>query len=328
MNNDNAPFLKKSLVLAVSILLIMPLATSLQARSLIFQSSSSTAGSSAGSAGSANESVSQLSTKPLPGAQDSESVAVQTTAQGLPSSTGSFSANQSASANSELFFMLEQLQQEVNTLRGIVEEQGHELRMLKQSSRDRYVDMDARVLDLTKRVSEVTKGGQMMPSNSNSSVSAVSAVQVNNEGVTGKPVVSAPVSTTQVAKTREPTKAENDAYASAYTFIKDKKFDDAILALFSYTENYPDSPLLPNVYYWLGEVYLATSKLEQAKTSFTLVMTAYPDNSKVSDAHYKLAVTHDRLGQKDQAKQMLMDVQKKYPNTSAAKLAASYTLSP
>jgi tol-pal system protein YbgF len=244
--------------------------------------------------------------------------------------------NNAVSAGSELFFMLEQLQQEVNSLRGIIEEQGHELRLLKQSSRDRYLDIDSRVLDLTKRVSEMTKQGLSSAVGSTKATAEVPKVPMSTNSpamATTLPAVVADnskpkASTPEAGVKREASKAENDAYSHAYKLIMDKKFDDAILSLFTYTENFPDSPLLPNVYYWLGEVYLATEKLEQAKTSFSLVMTAYPDSAKVSDSLYKLAVTLDRLGQKEQAKQYLAQVKKNYPDSSAAKLAASYSLIP
>lgn len=234
----------------------------------------------------------------------------------------------SNSANSELFFMIEQLQKEVNSLRGLLEEQGHELRMLKQSSRDRYLDIDTRVLDLTKRMSISLANNSETDFVSNQPIST-DPLSVNEASLKPNiresrkviPVVAEPI------KEREPTKAETDDYQKAYAFIKNKQYDDSILALFAYTENYPDSPLLANVYYWLGEVYLATSKYEQAKTSFSLVVSAYPNSQKVSDSLYKLAVTSDFLGDKGQAEQYINDVLQRYPESNAAKLAKAYKVS-
>lgn len=237
----------------------------------------------------------------------------------------------SSSANSELFFMIEQLQQEVNSLRGLLEEQGHELRMLKQSSKDRYLDLDTRVLDLTKRLSgssspALTNERLLIDPQVSTSDSFKAPTSSSQQIPTAKekPVKIVPVAP---LKEREPTKAEADDYQKAYAFIKNKQYDESILALFAYTENYPDSPLTPNVYYWLGEVYLAQSKFEQAKTSFSLVVSAYPNSQKVSDSLYKLAVTLDALGDKASAKQYLKDVQLSYPDSSAAKLASAYKVS-
>lgn len=322
MNKQKSKINKKMAFGAFSLVSVCVLSFSVNARTLVFQSSGNSQPTNSSSS-AATQDQAPVYSEPL---INNPAAAV-------------INPDVSASANNELFFMLEQLQQEVNTLRGIIEEQGHELRVLKQNSRDRYVDLDSRVLDLTKRVSgnvnnaatvsgAVSAGASTVSGGAAPGSSAVSGTAANNkkQGT----VAATPIQSNELTAStqREPTKAENDAYNAAYAFIKEKKFDDAILALFSYTESFPDSPLLPNVYYWLGEVYLATSKLEQAKTSFSLVMTAYPDNPKVSDALYKLAVTLDRLGEKAQAKQYLSEVRKKYPNTSAAKLAESYTLTP
>lgn len=293
--------------------MLLFIALSVEARTLIFQSGSN---DSAAKTTSASVSAENSSLAPL------SSSASQNTSVTDDASYGVSLPN---SANSELFFMIEQLQQEVNTLRGTIEEQGHELRMLKQSSRDRYVDIDSRVLDLTKRVSDLAGNSLQVPQTA-AQLNTSSTPAPQNSAASG--VSNAPVTTKAAIVVRDPTKAENDAYNDAYALIKEKKFDDAILSLFSYTENFPDSPLLPNVYYWLGEVYLATSKLEQAKTSFTFVITAYPDSPKASDTLYKLAVTLDRLGQKQEAEQYLAEVLQKFPESSAAKLAAAYKLNP
>lgn len=237
----------------------------------------------------------------------------------------------SNSANSELFFMIEQLQQEVNALRGLLEEQGHELRMLKQSGKDRYLDLDTRVLDLTKRLSgssspAMTNEGKLIDTQG-STLDTFKAPVSSSQPVSAAKDKSAKIVPVASIKEREPTKAETDDYQKAYAFIKNKQYDESILALFAYTENYPDSPLTANVYYWLGEVYLALSKFEQAKTSFSLVVSAYPNSQKVSDSLYKLAVTLDALGDKASAKQYLKDVQLNYPGSSAAKLASAYKVS-
>lgn len=49
------------------------------------------------------------------------------------------------SAQGELFLQLQQLQDEVSRLRGMVEEQQYEIRQLKQESLDRYKELDGRL---------------------------------------------------------------------------------------------------------------------------------------------------------------------------------------
>lgn len=48
----------------------------------------------------------------------------------------------------ELFNAIQSLQQEVMQLRGLVEEQAHELSRLQQQSIERYIDLDRRIVIL------------------------------------------------------------------------------------------------------------------------------------------------------------------------------------
>src|SRR5690606_37040230 len=50
-----------------------------------------------------------------------------------------------ANFGGDMFMQLQTLQQEVMTLRGIVEEQNHQIEALKQQSLDRYNDLDRRI---------------------------------------------------------------------------------------------------------------------------------------------------------------------------------------
>ena len=78
------------------------------------------------------------------------------------SSTPAYQNNQSAArqqtsgnqGNAELFFMIERLQQEVRSLRGELEEQRHQLDRLTQQSRERYIDLDQRLLELAEQQSQ------------------------------------------------------------------------------------------------------------------------------------------------------------------------------
>ena len=50
-----------------------------------------------------------------------------------------------ANSQGELFYQLQLLQQEVMQLRGLVEEQSHQLQKLKQQGMERYIDVDRRL---------------------------------------------------------------------------------------------------------------------------------------------------------------------------------------
>lgn len=206
-------------------------------------------------------------------------------------------------ANAELFYMIQQLQGEVRRLQGRVEEQQNLIDRLTKQSRDRYIDLDQRILKLSEKVAEPPATN---PDTSDSNAGGGSS------GVKTKIY-------------RQPSDEERSAYEKVQTLIhQDKNYDQAINGLYDFIDKYKEGDLTVNAYYWLGEVYLVENQLEQARQAFTIVATRYGDHRKASDAVYKLGVTLDRLGNKDQARSRMETVVEDYPGTSAAKLAQKY----
>jgi tol-pal system protein YbgF len=239
-----------------------------------------------------------------------------------------------ASVSSELFFMVEQLTQEVMTLRGLVEEQGYMLSQLQSAGKDRYAEIDRRLLDLTQRVSVLessTGSSGRVLSDAKPSVkpSSAQSVPLSGGGSTVVPessIASEVVPVVTVAAREGVTESQKVEYQRAYNFVKEKDFPKAIDALHEYVEKYPDGDLTGNAFYWLGEVYLALPKLEQAKQAFTIVVKTFPGHRKLADAMYKLAVAHDRLQEPAEAEVYLKRVQEEYPSSTAARLARNYAL--
>jgi len=224
------------------------------------------------------------------------------------------------SANAELFFMIEQLKQEVSELRGLVEQQAFQLRNLEVAGKRRYQDLDARVLAISQQlgapgtsapaaVSHVPAGS--LPSK----LPEAGIVPAAGQAESAPAVASPPVSEEQ-----------KQAYAKAYSLVKQKSFEEAVDSLHSYIERYPEGELTGNAYYWLGEVYLVLPKLEQAKQSFMIVVKTFPGHRKVADSMFKLAVTYDRLLDPVNSEKYLELVQKSFPNSTASKLAKSYKI--
>ena len=243
-------------------------------------------------------------------------------------------ATSRSNVNSELFFMVEQLKQEVMELRGLVEEQSFRLRQMESLAKDRYRDLDGRMQGIATQFSE-RKVSAQSPSVANvpvgevaasSAIVAQSAVALTSGVV---PVADANGVGAEVATPIAGTQddAQKVAYQQAYDLVKDKNFPDAIEALHGFVERYPEGDLTGNAFYWLGEVYLVLPKLEQAKQAFSIVVKTFPGHRKVPDAMYKLAVAHDRLQEPAEAEFYLKKVQQEFPSSTAAKLASRYSIS-
>lgn len=202
-------------------------------------------------------------------------------------------------ATSELFSMIQQLQSEVRRLQGEVEEQKHLIERLQRQGRDRYIDLDQRILDLSESLAS-----QPAPEPG-----------AGDDASGAEPAAAA-------RDYRQPDAEEREAYDQIQDLIRNqKKYDEAISRIYEFIADYPEGDLTVNAYYWLGEVYLVKPQLQQAKQAFTIVATRYDDHRKAPDALYKLAVSQDRLDESEQARRTLEKVIEDYPSSGAADLA-------
>jgi tol-pal system protein YbgF len=204
---------------------------------------------------------------------------------------------------SNLFYQIQQLQQEVMMLNGKVEEQAHELRSLKEQSLERYVDLDRRIA-----------GG----------VATAPAADTGNSGNTTPAVVTPISGGNSVAEQA----GEGEAYRSAYALVRSQKFDAATSAFKAFLQNYPAGKYAPNAHYWLGELYLVVqpADLESSRQAFMLLLSQYPDNSKAPDAMYKLGKVYFQKGNREKAREYFDRVIGQYgsTNSSAVKLSRDF----
>ncbi|PAV26946.1 tol-pal system protein YbgF [Tamilnaduibacter salinus] len=220
-------------------------------------------------------------------------------------------ARRQASSNpgvAELYFLVEELKREVSQLRGRVEEQQHQLDQLSRQARERYIDLDQRLLDLSSQQAQTSDAGG----------AATSASASDGANTGGASVV-------EMTEYRAPSAEEKQAYQAIMTLIQEKKdFPAAVDALYEFLDTYPQGDRTVNAYYWLGEVYLAMPKLEQARQAFSIVTNRFEDHRKGPDALFKLGVTQARMDESEAARETLRSVGEKYPGSNAAGLAKDY----
>lgn len=232
-----------------------------------------------------------------------------------------------ASMQAELYRQLQQLRQEVMSLRGTVEQQGHQLRQLKQQSLDRYLDVD-------RRLSAMSGAAPSSPLGSSSDDPAAMASAEGETTAVDSAVATSPSTGVSPAASASPAVASesDDAssseaaatltgnpsqdYAQAYALVKARDYDQAIEAFKSYIQRYPDDRYTPNAWYWLGELYAVGERnLEASAQAFQKLLTDYPNNGKVPAAMYKLGTVYFLQGEKQKAQQMLTNVLDRYGNT-------------
>ena len=223
-----------------------------------------------------------------------------------------------------LVLQVQELQDEVRTLRGMLEEQARELENLKRRQRDQYLDLDQRLSALA-NAQPVTSGGYAAGASVAADGAQTAPVQdvpevrdpiVSQSEVTG---IGEPLTQSQaVAPSPEDEKA---AYDQAFQALKELRYADAAEEFQSFLDVYPKSDYADNAQYWLGESYYVTRNYDIALTAFQDLLENFPESPKAPDALLKIGYTHYELEQWDSARAALTQVQENYPDSTLSRLA-------
>ena len=255
----------------------------------------------------------------------------------------------------DMLQQLQSLQQEIKTLRGVIEVQNHTIEQLQQRQRALYTDLDQRLQGLehpgtgvattTVPVPGQNQGtdnpplqtlapveSQVEPATSdaeetpmNLSIGPVESPQQPRQ--TAPPLTPIPSATTVLEpgldqnQTVDPVMAR-EQYDHAFSFLKQSQYEQAIKAFREYLAVYPNSEYADNAQYWLGEAYYVLRQFDQAVVEYQKLINTYPDSQKYTHALLKIGYSYQELGQLEQARKVLLDLEQRYPQTTASRLAA------
>lgn len=211
----------------------------------------------------------------------------------------------SNSSNVSLLNKLQSLQQEVQELRGQLELQNHELKVLRDQQLTFYKDLDARMHQAPKTQEQIAP----------KPVISAAPKASNSIATADKPL---PRST--AIHTNNPAD-EQIRYLAAYDLIKNKRFDEAYSAMQSFANDYPNGGFTANAYYWLGELSMTKKDYPEAIKQFETVLNQFPNSSKSAPSLLKISYALSSSGQKQEAIARLKQVIKQYPDTTTAQLA-------
>jgi tol-pal system protein YbgF len=185
----------------------------------------------------------------------------------------------------ELSRRIDTLEAQLRQLRGNTEETQNGAESLRKQQRDLYADLDRRLATLE----AATKAAPVAVAGSTNAVSVAGDDQA--------------------------------AYTHAVDALKSGDYAAAITQLKSFAGTYPNSGLLDNAQYWLGEAYYVTRDYGAAATAFRTVGERWPSSRKAGDALLKLGFTQQEQKQPATARATLQEVVVRFPGTEAARLA-------
>jgi tol-pal system protein YbgF len=123
-----------------------------------------------------------------------------------------------------------------------------------------------------------------------------------------------------VAPPKKELSAE-EAYEMAYHLFKSNENEAARKALDQFVQRYPQSSLVDNALFWMGETYYRTEDYENAVLKYQQVVKEYPKGSKGPDALLKMGYALEKMNEPGAAVAAMEQLLKAYPKAPQAKLA-------
>jgi len=242
--------------------------------------------------------------------------------------------NQSASG---LMLQMQQLQQELQELRGLTETQQFEIQKLQRQLRDQYLDIDSRLG--TGRGADTPAGGAPVapgtegaapPARPNGVIDVSGKDLQPPVGPAAAPPVTAPTPSSPGAAgipslpSPETTGGnERDAYREAFDLLKGRKYPEAVIAFNEVMRRFPQGQYTDQARYWLAETYYVQRNYPAALAEFDRLVQLSPTSPRVPEAMLKIGNIQSEQDAREQARAAYRLLIAKYPGSTEARLAQS-----
>ncbi|BBL57147.1 tol-pal system protein YbgF [Methylomonas koyamae] len=246
---------------------------------------------------------------------------------------GAYPAAPSDNAIFEVLGRLEQLQSEVQQLRGMVEEQSQTIADLQRKQNNMYSDLDERMQALSAAGQPAAAQPASQPDAGAAPAAAAPAAPVaasvppataSAPSAAAAPTPAVPPASVAVAESK-PAPAvsanEKERYQAAYDTLRNGHNAQAVKMFQDLLRDFPAGEFADNSQYWLAEAYKINREFDAARAAFNKVVSQYPNSSKVPDALLKLGYIEFDLQNAAKARDYLTRVTTSYPGTTAAHLA-------
>lgn len=204
--------------------------------------------------------------------------------------------------SSDSYYQMQLLQEEVRTLRGMIEELNNEVQQLRARQDENYQNLDSRIVAITAggsaNASSVSASSGVSSADTSSVDSGTTSQEILNSNNQG--AVAADTSTQNTSNS-----AEKTSYDIAYKLLRAGKPQESLFAFKRHLGAFPSGPYAPSAHYWTGEIYLLDDQLAAAQNAFSYVVEKHPNHRKAADATFKLGQVYHLMGDKGTAKRFL-----------------------
>lgn len=214
---------------------------------------------------------------------------------------------------------VEQMQRDIQQLRGDIEVQTHTLTDVQRRSREQYLDID-------RRLQQLESGAPGMPAAVTPPLAPPPVMTApGGADPLNPPPMTRPPGAATIAPPPPPPQpvraGEREAYDNGLAVLREGRYAEAAEAFNRFLVNYPGSSYADNASYWLGETYYVTRDFDQALATFNGLVVQYPNSPKAADSRLKTGYIYYEKKDWKQARQSLQAVVSEYPGSTAARLA-------
>ena len=182
-----------------------------------------------------------------------------------------------------LYKKIEVLEEEIRDLRNILEENSILVDRSLELQQQRYLDLDARILEISK-------------------ISSENLSSVDEED--------------QYLDTEE-----KELYKSALILFEESRFAEALEIFSQIIITFPNGAFTADAYFWSGELFLAQEMFEDAKLSFKNVVDNFYQHSRTPDSLFKLGEIYRIEGDVERSREFYDKVKEDFPDSGASQLA-------
>ena len=183
-----------------------------------------------------------------------------------------------------IYQKISDLEQEIATLRNLIEENTYLIERYQELQQQRYLDLDKRLHNLLSEEKE------------DLATEYLNGQQLN-------------------------TTEEIDLYKGALELFEASRYAEALESFRELIISYPEGAYSADAYFWSGELYLVQQLFEDAREHYLVVVEKFIDHPRVADSLFKLGVLERALMNDQIANSYFSRVISEYPDTGAAELA-------
>ena len=185
---------------------------------------------------------------------------------------------------------------------GLIEEIDNKIKDLEQKLNILNKEYQSKISNIDKQINSIKKKKNTISESESDSKNKIE-VKVNESNLPVKQVEN--INETEIKK----------KYENAIKLLWANKFNEAETHLLELKNINPED-LMPNIQYWLGEVYYANKNFQQAIIEFGEGFAKYPDSIKGPDNLLKLGLSFSNLNRKNDACNAFFELELKFKNAA------------